>query len=111
MTLNEDRTFYQISSSPPRPPDLVPPEADAAWSPTRDAPGEPTEEYEVNYIMDQRGSGDVAQYLVKWRGTPEDQATWDPAHHLTGCPALLRAWGRLQRRRPQARNQNAPPDA
>ena len=52
--------------------------------------------------MDQRGSGDAAQYLVKWRGAPEDHATWEPAHHLTGCPALLRAWRRRQRRRLQA---------
>ncbi|CDJ41909.1 hypothetical protein ETH_00001345 [Eimeria tenella] len=50
----------------PRPPHLVPPKADAAWPPIRNTAGNPTEEYEVDYIMDQRGSGADAQYLVKW---------------------------------------------
>ncbi|CDJ62908.1 hypothetical protein ENH_00028900 [Eimeria necatrix] len=85
--------------------------ADAAWPPIHVAAGNPTEEYEVDYVMDQRGSGDAAQYLVKWRGTPEDQATWEPAHHLTGCPALLRAWRRRQRKRLQARNNIGPSEA
>ncbi|CDJ62557.1 hypothetical protein ENH_00020630 [Eimeria necatrix] len=95
----------------PRPPDLVLPEADAAWPPIRDTAGNPTEEYEIDYIMGQSGSGDAARYLVNWRGTPEDQATWEPAHHLTGCPALLRAWRRRQRRRLQARNNIGPSEA
>ena len=95
----------------PRPPDLVLPEANASWPPIRSAGGNPTEEYEVDYIMDQRGSGDAAQYLVKWHGTLEDQATWEPAHHLTGCPALLRAWHRRQRRRLQVRNNLDPFEA
>ena len=95
----------------PSPPDLVPQEADAAWPPIRDAVGNPTEEYEVDYIMDQRGSGADARYPVKWSVTREDQATWEPAHHLTGCPALLRAWRCYQRRRLQARNHLAPPEA
>ena len=101
----------QLVPHRPRPPALVPSAADAAWPPIHDAAVNPTEEYEVDYIMDQRGSGDAAQYLVKWRGTPEDQATWEPAHHLTGCPALLRAWRRRQRRRLQARNNIGPSEA
>ncbi|CDJ62043.1 Polyprotein, related [Eimeria necatrix] len=50
-------------------------EADTARAPIRDVAGTPTEEYEADYIMDQRGSSGDAQYLVKWRGTREDQAT------------------------------------
>ncbi|CDJ62744.1 Retrotransposable element Tf2 155 kDa protein type 2, related [Eimeria necatrix] len=49
----------------PRPPDLVPQKADTAWPPIRDAAVSPTEEYEVDYIMDKRGSGADAQLLVK----------------------------------------------
>ncbi|CDJ67604.1 hypothetical protein ENH_00038690, partial [Eimeria necatrix] len=86
----------------PRPPDLVPQEADTAWPPIRDAAGNPTKKYEVDYVMDQCGSGADVQYLVKWRGTPEDQATWEPANHLTGCQALLRARHRRQKRHLQA---------
>ncbi|CDJ62483.1 hypothetical protein ENH_00016470 [Eimeria necatrix] len=95
----------------PGPPDLVPQEADTVWPPIRDAAGNPTEEYDVVYIMDRRGSGADAQYLVKWRGTTEDQATWEPANHLTGCQALLRAWHCRQRRRLQDRKNLAPSEA
>ncbi|CDJ67078.1 hypothetical protein ENH_00031640 [Eimeria necatrix] len=102
---------YALVPHRPRPPALVLSAADAAWPPIHDAAGNPTDEYEVDYIMDQRGSGDAVQYFVKWRGTPEDQATWEPAHHLTGYPALLRAWRRRQRRRLQARNKIGPSEA
>ncbi|CDJ64728.1 hypothetical protein ENH_00079090 [Eimeria necatrix] len=86
-------------------------EADTAWPRIRDVAGNPTEDYEVDHIMDQRGSGDEAQYLVKWRWPPDDQVTWEPAHHLTGCQALLRAWHCRQRRRLQCRNNIGPSDA
>ncbi|CDJ67998.1 OSJNBa0087O24.13 protein, related [Eimeria necatrix] len=54
----------QLVPHRPRPPTLVPSAADAAWPPIHDAAGNPTEEYEVDYIMDQRGSGDAAQYAL-----------------------------------------------
>ncbi|CDJ62088.1 Pol polyprotein, related [Eimeria necatrix] len=101
----------QLVPHRPRPPALAPSAADAAWPPIHDAAGNPTAEYEVDYIMDKRGFGDAAQYLVKWRGAHEDHATWEPAHHLTGCPALLRAWCRRQRRRLQIRNNLGPSEA
>ncbi|CDI84999.1 OSJNBa0087O24.13 protein, related [Eimeria praecox] len=78
---------------------LVPQEAPVGWPPTRDDDGNPTDQYLVDYILDQRGTGAEASYLVKWRGFPEEWATWEPAHHLAGCIALLRAWRRRQRNR------------
>ena len=46
------------------------------------------EEYEVERILEERG----AKYHVKWKGYPEEEATWEPKHALTGCKAVLRAW-------------------
>ncbi|CDI87670.1 hypothetical protein EPH_0029530 [Eimeria praecox] len=89
----------QLVPDRPRAPAQEPQEAVVGWPPTRDAAGNPTDQCEVDYIMDQRGSGDKAYYLVKWRGFREDQATWEPASQLEGCPALLRAWRRRQRNR------------
>ncbi|CDI82217.1 OSJNBa0042D13.18 protein, related [Eimeria praecox] len=83
----------------PRAPEQEPQEAVVGWPPTRDVAGKPKDPYEVGYIMEQRGSGDEAHYLVKWRASPEDRATWEPASHFGGCRALLRAWQRLQRNR------------
>ncbi|CDI84502.1 hypothetical protein EAH_00053130 [Eimeria acervulina] len=90
---------YALVPDCPRASELEPQEAVVGWPPTRDVAGNPTDRYEVGYIMDQRRSGDEFQYLVKWRGYPEDQATWEPASHLHGCPALLRAWRRRHRNR------------
>ncbi|CDI75479.1 hypothetical protein EPH_0005470 [Eimeria praecox] len=81
----------QVVPDRPRAPELEAQEAVVGLPPTRDVPGNPTDQYEVDCIMDQRGSGDEAHYLVKWRGAPEDRATWEPASHLRGYPALLRA--------------------
>ncbi|CDJ35998.1 GDP-L-fucose synthetase, putative [Eimeria mitis] len=72
-------------------------EADTVWPPIRDAAGNLTEQYEVDYIMDQHGSGADAQFLVKWPGTPEDQATWEPANHLTGCHSFAHAVAPFQK--------------
>ncbi|CDI82540.1 hypothetical protein EAH_00066880, partial [Eimeria acervulina] len=62
----------QLVPDCPRDPELDPQEAVVGWPPTRDVAGNPTDRYEVDYLMDQRRSVDEFQYLVKWRGYPED---------------------------------------
>ncbi|CDI74485.1 hypothetical protein EPH_0002560 [Eimeria praecox] len=89
----------QLVPDRPLHPEQEPQEAVVGWPPTRDVAGNPTDQYEVDYIMDQRGRGDEAHYLVRWRGAPLDRATYEPVSHLGGCPELLRAWRRRQRNR------------
>ena len=83
-----------------RPPDpsMQAREAAVGWLPVCDEQGNPTDQFEVDYIMAQRGTGASATYFVKWRDAPEDRATWEPAAHLTSCPAFVRAWRRRVRK-------------
>ena len=88
----------------PRDPAMQPQEAPEGWLPVPDAQGNPTDQYEVDYIMAQRGSGDSAYYLVKWRGYPENAATWEPLENLKNCKAFLRAWRRRLRKQQKSRH-------
>ena len=49
-------------------------------------------EYEVEAILDIRGSGRQREYLVQWKGRPPSGATWEPLENLTNCKRLLRAF-------------------
>ena len=44
-------------------------------------------------ILDEQGS----KYLVKWRGYPEEEATWEPRSNLAGCNSLLKAWAQAEK--------------
>ncbi|CDJ31386.1 LOW QUALITY PROTEIN: uncharacterized protein EMH_0066410 [Eimeria mitis] len=88
----------QVVPDRPRDPQMKSKEAAVGWLPVTSPDGSPTDIYEVDYILDQRGSGEDIQYLVKWRDAPEDRATWEASANLTNCPALLRAWRRHLRR-------------
>ncbi|CDJ36108.1 Similar to Transposon MAGGYgagandpolgenehomologues, related [Eimeria mitis] len=102
--------FHVSQLVPDRPsdPQMKSKEAAVGWLPVTGPDGTPTDIYEVCYILDQRGSGEDTQYLVKWRGDPEDRPTWEPAANLTNCPALLRAWRRHLRR--ATKDQRGPQD-
>jgi hypothetical protein len=52
--------------------------------------GEP--EFEVESILKKRHHGSRAQYLVKWKGYPLHDATWEPLSNLKNCQALLKAF-------------------
>jgi hypothetical protein len=53
------------------------------------------EEYEVESILASRGSGARAQYLVKWRGYPLWEATWEKASALKGAQTLVNDYHRV----------------
>ena len=40
------------------------------------------EDYEVESILDQRGAGRALEYLVKWKGWPAEDSTWEPKSAL-----------------------------
>jgi hypothetical protein len=62
-------------------------------------------EYEAEHILDERGEGSSLQYLVKWKGFPDNQATWEPAAHLTNCSDLMRAF-KIHKARQQRSSHN-----
>ena len=59
-----------------------------------DAAGTPS--YEVERIIAQRKVGRRTDYLIKWKGYPDEDSTWEPASHLN-CPDLLREFKARQR--------------
>jgi hypothetical protein len=50
-------------------------------------------EYEVERIINHRciGQGKRLQYLIKWKGYPESNNTWEPTSHLH-VPQLLKEY-------------------
>ncbi|CDJ32458.1 H0124B04.16 protein, related [Eimeria mitis] len=88
----------QLVPDRPRDPQRQSKEAAVGWLPITGPDGTPTDTYKVEYILNQRGSGQDVQYLVKWRGAPENRATWEPVANLTNCPTILRAWRRYFKR-------------
>jgi hypothetical protein len=53
------------------------------------------EHYEVESILAGRGAGARAQYLVKWVGYPDWEATWEKASSLNGAQQALRDYARV----------------
>ena len=41
------------------------------------------EEYEVEWIVDSHWKGQHLEYLIHWKGYPEEEHTWEPAGNLT----------------------------
>ena len=52
--------------------------------------GEP--EYEVEAILKKRHHRSRVQYLVKWKGYPLHDATWEPLSNLQNCQDMVRAF-------------------
>lgn len=105
-SMNVHPVFHVSLLSPhkPRPPHM---QAPTDWEPmdhTED--GSPI--FEVEHILDQQGDGPNARYLIKWKGFPESEATWEPSSNLTNCAQLLREFRKNHNRR--RRTNQAPPN-
>ncbi len=51
------------------------------------------EEYEVEEILDKRKHYGKIQYLIKWKGYPLSEASWEPETNLN-CPELLKEFNK-----------------
>ena len=53
-------------------------------------------EYEVEKILDKReikrGRNRIIQYLIKWKGYPEYESTWEPMTNLINAPDIIREY-------------------
>ena len=46
-------------------------------------------EWEVEYIEDSKLKYGKLHYLVKWKGFPKEESTWEPADHLKKVPKIV----------------------
>jgi hypothetical protein len=51
-----------------------------------------TPEYVVEKILDHRTKRRRLEYLVKWEGYPDHDASWEPQEHLMNAPEILREY-------------------
>lgn len=63
-------------------------------------------EYEVEYLLDSRGTGEEKKFLVKWRKIPKSSATWELISYMKNSKDLVRAFRsqetRHKKRKPQS---------
>ncbi|XP_022084680.1 chromobox protein homolog 1-like [Acanthaster planci] len=52
---------------------------------------EDEEEYQVEKVLGKRIKGGQVEYLLKWKGYPDDQNTWEPETNLD-CPELIQIY-------------------
>lgn len=71
--------------------------------------------YVVEKILDKRGSGDNAYFLIKWAGYDESESTWEPRSNLITCEDALKEFNnrrsqeiqaQLERRKRASESQN-----
>ena len=49
-------------------------------------------DYEVESILEERCEARRTQFLVKWKGWPISDATWEDEASLSGAPEVVRKW-------------------
>jgi hypothetical protein len=67
---------------PRPPPDYIDNAGDAVW--------------EVEKILAKRKVGRTMQYLVKWKGYPNEDCSWEPPQNLRGCKDIVAEFERQQ---------------
>jgi hypothetical protein len=77
------RLAAEIAEAPPTPQRDLEPDDEGA-----DSASDDEENLEVQAILSRRPRGRGFQYLILWKGYPQDQATWEATSRLS-CPALL----------------------
>lgn len=68
---------------------------------------EEEDEFEVEEILERRGQ----RYLIKWKGYPHSENTWEPIQNLGNCQMILRQFRRTaaSRRRLTAESSRSTP--
>jgi hypothetical protein len=56
-------------------------------------------EWEVEAVLNKRTRGNKAQYLVKWKGYPMEEASWEPEDHLLNSREAIDDFEERQHRR------------
>ena len=51
--------------------------------------------YEVEKILDKRGRGRMAEYLIKWRNYGEQENTWEPASNLKEAREAIKKFNKV----------------
>ena len=62
--------------------------------------------YEVDSILNHRGTVGNMEYLIKWKNYPIDQATWEPATNILDDTVVRKYWDALKLKQSQASSNN-----
>jgi hypothetical protein len=49
-------------------------------------------EFEVEKILDHRGNQHSREYLIKWKGYPDAENTWEPEPNLQNCKQIIQKY-------------------
>ena len=65
--------------------------------------------YEIEKILDERRKHGRQEYLVHWKGYPEDEATWEPDDHFDDLDIITRFWKTQKKKKQQTSALTQPP--